>query len=40
MSSIIKIYSSIILKHGLIATKIHRIVSFVQRRWLKPWIDV
>ena len=28
------------VKHGLIITKIHRIVSFFQRRWLKPWIDV
>ena len=28
------------VKHGLIVTKIHRIISFFQRRWLKPWIDV
>jgi len=28
------------VKHGLIITNIHRIVSFFQRRWLKPWIDV
>jgi len=28
------------VKHNLVVTKIHRIVSFFQRRWLKPWIDV
>ena len=27
------------VKHGLIVTKIHRIISFCQRQWLKPWID-
>jgi len=25
--------------HGLIVTKIHRILSFQHRPWLKPWID-
>jgi len=27
------------VKHGLIVTKIHRILSFSQAAWLKPWID-
>jgi len=27
------------IKHGLIVTKIHRIISFDQKPWLKPWID-
>jgi len=27
------------LNHGLIVTKSHRILSFQQRPWLKPWID-
>ena len=30
------------INHGLVLTKIHRILSFTQRPrpWLKPWIDV
>ena len=27
------------IKHGLILTKIYRIISFDQKPWLKPWID-
>jgi len=27
------------VKHGLVLSKIHRIISFDQKRWLKPWID-
>jgi len=27
------------IKHGLILTKIQRIISFDQKPWLKPWID-
>jgi len=27
------------IKHGLILTNIHRIISFDQKPWLKPWID-
>jgi len=29
----------IYVKHGLIVTKIYRIISFTQCPWLKPWID-
>jgi len=28
------------IKHGLILTKIHRVVSFTQRPRLKPWVDL
>jgi hypothetical protein len=27
------------VKHGMVITKIHRILSFEQRAWLKPWVD-
>ena len=27
------------LKHGLNLTKVHKVLSFTQRTWLKPWID-
>ena len=27
------------VKHGLVITKIHHILQFLQRPWLKPWID-
>ena len=27
------------IKQGLVLTKIHRVISFTQRSWLKPWID-
>ena len=26
------------VKHGVIVTKIYRIMSFYQKQWLKPWI--
>jgi len=25
--------------HGLILTKIHRVISFAQKPWLRPWIN-
>jgi hypothetical protein len=25
--------------HGLVITKVHRILSFTQRAWLRPWVD-
>jgi len=27
------------IKHGLVLRKVHRVISFDQRPWLKPWID-
>ena len=28
------------LKHGLVSKKVHRIINFNQKAWLKPYIDV
>jgi len=28
------------VRHGLVVTKVHRILSFTQRAWLKPWIEL
>ena len=28
------------VKQGLVLKKIHKVLSFTQRRWLKPWIDL
>jgi len=27
------------IKHGLVLTKIHRVISFDRSPWLEPWID-
>ena len=28
------------IEQGLVLKKIHKVLSFTQRRWLKPWIDL
>ena len=28
------------INHGLVLTKIHRVITFTQEPWLRPWIDL